>query len=211
MFIKLPVALFVGVATLFSNAALADAIAELKAFYANTQSLRTEFRQLQIDEAGTVSQTLEGRFWMARPQRLRWVYERPYRQEMINDGERFWLYDEDLAQVTVRPTQEALKNAPLLLLSGGPALDEQFEITSLSEAQGMYWVQISPRDEEGDFISARMGLKKGIPSVLELQDSLGQQTRILFMNLQINPRIDPAQFRFTVPEGVEVIGADTAG
>lgn len=184
----------------------ADAISDVRAFYASTRTLQTEFRQLQIDEAGTVSQTLEGRFWMHRPQKLRWVYERPYRQLMVNDGNRFWLYDEDLAQVTVRPSAEALQNAPLLLLSGGPALEQQFELRSLPRESGLDWVEIRPRDDDSDFVTARMGLKHGLPAELDLRDSLGQRTRILFINLRQNPNLDSTRFRFDVPEGVEVIG-----
>ncbi len=198
------------VIVLFSSLASANSVSDLKAFYSKTTSLQTEFRQLQLDEQGVVTQSQEGRFWLQRPQKLRWVYERPYRQVMVNDGERFWLHDDDLAQVTVRPSSEALQNAPLLLLSGGPALEAQFEMTELASKDGLDWVEIKPREKESDFISARMGLRQGIPSVLELADSLGQQTRILFMNLRLNPRIDANQFKFVIPDGVEVIG-DTEG
>lgn len=184
----------------------AGPIEDLQGFYRDTRSLQTEFRQLQIDEEGAVSKTQEGRFWMQRPDRLRWVYERPYRQVLVNDGEQFWLYDEDLAQVTVRPSDEALQNAPMRLLSGGPQLAQQFELQALPDAEGMAWVAIRPRAEEGDFVSARMGLENGLPKVLELRDSLDQRTRILFLNLRRNTAIDAQRFEFTVPEGVEVIG-----
>lgn len=198
--------LLAGIAILFSELAAADAVADLRAFYANTRNLQTEFRQLLIDENGTVSQSQEGRFWLARPGKLRWIYERPYRQEMVNDGQRFWLYDEDLSQVTVRPSAEALQNAPMQLLSGGPGLDEQFTIKALASQDGVDWVEIRPRAAEGDFLSARMGLKNGLPTVLELQDSLGQQTRILFLNMRRNQKVDASRFRFTVPPGVDVVG-----
>lgn len=194
-----------------TTASAVDPVALLQDFYRDTTSVQTEFRQLQIDETGAVSQTLEGRFWMLRPGKLRWVYERPYRQEMVNDGERFWLYDEDLAQVTVRASAEALQNTPLLLLSGGPRLEQQFSLAALPASDGLDWVEIRPRAEEGDFVSARMGLASGLPARLELQDSLGQHTRILFLNLRSNQRIDPARFRFEVPPDVEVIGPETGG
>ncbi len=197
-------------ASLTNTPVYASGVDDLRAFYKSTRSIQTEFRQLQLDEQGVVTRSQEGRFWLQRPHKLRWVYERPYRQVMVNDGGRFWLYDEDLAQVTVRPSEEALHNAPLLLLSGGPELDVQFEIRSLPSAEGMDWVEIKPRAKEGDFVSARMGLKKGLPATLELADSLGQQTRILFMNIRSNTSIDDKQFRFSVPDGVEVIGMESA-
>ena len=191
--------------SLLSPIAQANGVSDLKAFYKNTRSLQTDFRQLQLDEEGVVTRNQEGRFWLQRPQKLRWLYERPYRQLMVNDGKQFWLYDEDLAQVTVRPSNQALQSAPLLLLSGGPELDAQFEMAALPNADGMDWVEIKPRDKEGDFVSARMGLKQGLPAVLELSDSLGQQTRILFFNMRSNINIAAEQFRFVPPEGVEVI------
>lgn len=193
-----------------TTAAYANGVSDLKKFYANTQTLQTEFRQLLLDEQGVVTQSQEGRFWLQRPHKLRWVYERPYRQVMVNDGKNFWLHDDDLAQVTVRSSSEALQNAPLLLLSGGPALDAQFDISALPTVDGVDWVEITPREKEGDFVSARMGLRSGLPEILELADSLGQQTRILFMNLRLNANIEAKQFQFELPEGVEVIGEPTS-
>ena len=184
----------------------AGPIEDLERFYQNTQTLQTEFRQLQIDENGAVSKTQEGRFWMQRPNKLRWVYERPYKQVLVNDGQQFWLYDEDLAQVTVRPSREALQNAPMMLLSGGPELTEKFKLQALPAKDDMTWVGIEPHDKEGDFVAARMGLRNGLPAVLELSDSLDQQTRILFINLRVNQSVDAARFQFVVPEDVEVIG-----
>ena len=195
----------------FPALSFADAIGDLQRFYRETRALQTEFRQLQLDETGTVMKSQEGRFWMQRPEKLRWVYERPYRQVMVNDGKQFWLYDEDLAQVTVRPTSEALQNAPLMLLSGGPELEQQFAMTNLAPRDGLQWVSIKPRAQESDFVEARMALQNGLPHILELQDSLDQSTRILFINLRTNIAIDEKKFVFPIPEGVEVVGTPDAG
>ncbi|MGB1582112.1 MAG: outer-membrane lipoprotein carrier protein LolA, partial [Nevskiales bacterium] len=153
----------------------------------------------------------EGRFWMQRPNKLRWVYERPYKQVLVNDGTQFWLFDEDLAQVTVRPSKEALQNAPMMLLSGGPELTDKFTLEALPAANDMSWVGIEPRDKEGDFVAARMGLRNGLPAILELSDSLDQQTRILFINMRVNNSIAATQFEFVIPADVEVIGEPAAG
>lgn len=189
-----------------SSTAFAEGVTDLRAFYQRTQTLQSEFRQLRIDEQGAVTQSQEGRFWMERPAKLHWVYERPYRQVMVNDGKRFWLYDEDLSQVTVRVSDEALQSAPLLLLGGGPGLDEAFVLAPLPFEEGMDWVGIEPRKTDGDFKRARIALKDGLPRRLELEDSLGQTTRIEFLHLRQNGVIDPARFRFQVPPGTEVVG-----
>ncbi len=48
--------------------------------------------------------------WLARPGTISgWsLYETPYQQLMVCDGEKIWFYDPDLSQVTVRPAAAAL-------------------------------------------------------------------------------------------------------
>jgi outer membrane lipoprotein-sorting protein len=41
---------------------------------------------------------------------------------------------------------------------------------------------------------------------LQLHDQFEQTTDIYFTALQTNPELDPAIFRFTPPEGVDVFG-----
>ena len=185
--------------------ALADSVEVLRGFYARTTTIQTSFVQKIIDESGAVTDVMTGKLWLSRPSQFRWEYVEPYEQVMVNDGLRLWIYDMDLAQVTVRDAAEALAGAPVWLLNGGPALDEQFTLVAEASDDGLAWVRMTPRDESSDFKLARMALENGLPSRLELTDSLGQQTIIRFEGLGANVVIPKERFSFTPPADVEVV------
>jgi outer membrane lipoprotein carrier protein len=186
----------------------ADGVSELQRFYDRLIDLETRFEQTQYDETGKVMQVSLGHFSLARPDRFRWEYTTPYTQTMVSDGRTFWFYDVDLAQVTKRRAAEALQGTPALLLSGGPALTEQFNLKAQGDREGLHWVQMQPKAGNSDFQDVRLGLKDGLPRVMELRDNLGQTTRIRFSDVRLNPGIRPGHFEFRVPQGVEVVDAD---
>lgn len=50
-----------------------------------------------------------------------------------------------------------------------------------------------------------LGFKGSTLSQLQLDDRLGQQTRIDLTGMRINPRLDQVLFRFDPPPGADVI------
>lgn len=192
----------------YTPAFAAEGTVELQRFYDQLRDLDTRFEQTQYDETGKVLMVTLGKFSLARPDRFRWEYITPYMQTMVSDGRTFWFYDVDLAQVTKRRAAEALQGTPALLLSGGPQLAQQFNLTSVGQKDGVAWVRLLPKSTEGDFSEIRLGLKDGLPRTMELRDSLGQNTTIRFTDIRINPGLKPGHFAFEPPKGVEVVDAD---
>jgi chaperone LolA len=124
----------------------------------------------------------------------------------VADGKRVWLYDKDLAQVTVKDQDAALGSTPALMLSSTEPLSKNFKVSEPGERDGLAWVELKPRDDEGSFDSVHLGLADGALKVMEMVDNLGQRTRIEFFALERNGKIDAANFRFTPPQGVDVVG-----
>ena len=180
----------------------------LQRFYTTVHDLETQFEQVQTDEGGKVLQKSSGTFLLLRPARFRWEYTEPYRQTMVSDGQTFWFHDRDLAQVTRRRMADALQGTPALLLSGGPALQQQFSLEDQGQSGELQWVRLQPKGD-GDFTEIRLGLKGGAPQAMELHDKLGQITRIKFTGLRVNPGLKAEQFAFRIPQGAEVV--DDAG
>jgi len=74
-----------------------------------------------------------GTLLLQRPGKFRWDYMQPYKQQIVGDGQRLWIYDVDLEQVIVKPMDAALGDTPALLLSGGGNISERFEISALTD------------------------------------------------------------------------------
>jgi outer membrane lipoprotein carrier protein len=179
--------------------------AALKSFLAETRTFEAAFEQTVEDEKGRHLEGSFGRFYLARPSRFRWSYTVPYVQEIVSDGKQVWIYDSELAQVTVRSAEEALANAPGLLLSTDRPLDAEFDVRDLGRQGELDWVELTPRSADAPFRLIRVGLRGRELAAMELQDGFGQTTRLRFKGAVRNSRIDPGLFVFEPPAGVDVI------
>ena len=201
---------FVIAGLLLLSAAAAQAAegqAQLDRFLNGLSTLRSEFTQTAFDQDGPGEQG-SGTLLISRPGKFRLHYVKPFEQLYVADGKRVWLYDKDLAQVTVKQQAEALGSTPALLLSTTEPLSKSFKVSEGGESDGLAWVELTPRQEDASFESVRLGLADGSLQVMEMEDALGQRTRIEFTRIERNVPLDPSAFRFTPPEGVDVIGED---
>ncbi|WP_028534203.1 outer membrane lipoprotein chaperone LolA [Paludibacterium yongneupense] len=181
----------------------AAAIPQLKAFIAGSSTLAANFTQVvtsknKHDEAsGTLS--------ISRPGRFRWSYDKPYRQLIVGDGKRLWIYDLELAQVTTHPLDAALGSSPAALLAGSNAIERDYVLKEAGKQGAIEWLSASPRKAENTFSGIRMGFRDNSLIEMQLTDNFGNSTHITFTALRKNPALDGALFRFTPPKGVDVI------
>ena len=183
----------------------ARAAARLETALQGLSSFRAEFRQTVTNAEGQQTESAAGTVALARPGRFRWDYREP-EQLIVSDGTTVWLYDADLAQVTVRPAAETLVGTPALLLSGQADLRAEFTVSDGGVDDGLAWSLLSPKDPKSDFRELRVGIAGDELRRMILVDRLGQTTRLDFDRIERNPRLDPAGFGFTPPPGVDVIG-----
>jgi outer membrane lipoprotein carrier protein len=207
--------LFIGVC-FFSLLALpaqaGKALDRLNAFFADTGAMRAKFTQTVEGGAFSQPKLSTGTLMMQRPGRFRWDYKTPYKQLILADGKRLWIYDPDLMQVVVKPLEVALGDTPALLLSseglgGSRSLQERFVITELNHArEGLYWVQLLPRDKNASFQELQLGFGKRYLRRMILVDGFGQKTTLVFSDIEVNAKVKAGSFQFKPPKGVDVIG-----
>jgi outer membrane lipoprotein carrier protein len=190
----------------FASAAHADALERFRSFLATTQSARADFEQHVYGRDGKMTQSSQGSFVFQRPGRFRWTYAKPIDQLIVGDGERVWIYDRDLNQVTVRRISKALGSTPAALLAGSSDVEHAFELSDGGTRDGLEWLEAKPKDPDAGFERIRMGFSATGLAAMELTDNFGQTTRLRFTNVQRNPKVDPAEFRFEPPKGADVLG-----
>lgn len=182
-----------------------SATEQLRDFNRQVQSMQANFEQTLFDAEGEIVQQASGEVYIKRPGKFRWDYVLPAPQQLVADGMRFWIYDSDLEQVTVKSTDEALGTAPALVLTGRRDLNEDFIIKEQGLSEGLNWVELFPRKQDTEFTRVRIGFDPEL-RVMELIDNFGQRTHIRFNDLQRNVAIDNSRFEFNIPPGVDVIG-----
>ncbi len=116
------------------------------------------------------------------------------------------MYDIDLEQVTVKTVDSVLGSTPALLLSSDTPIEQNFTVNELGEEQNLQWVELIPFQKDSGFERIVLAFDETNLVSMELHDSFGQLTRLLFSNIERNPVIDPAIFDFIPPKNIDVIG-----
>ena len=187
-----------------------DAVARVADYLAGVKTLSASFVQVVRDREGRITERATGSLVIARPDRFRWDYRDPYEQVIVADGQRLWLYDSDLQQVTVRGLEEGLGSTPAMLLSGAGRLADSFASLAVDRDGDWTWCRLKPLATTSDFESVSLALNaRGELVTMELADKLGQTTRIDFANVERNVTVDEKLFSFEPPQGADVIGADS--
>ena len=186
--------------------ASAGAIDKLHRFLETTKTLRADFAQMVVAKNGKKPQPSSGVMMVSRPGKFRWQIEKPYNQLLVGDGQKVWIYDPELRQVTVKKVDAALGSTPAALLVGNNNLEKNFNLREAGEREGLEWLEATPKSSDSGFEKLQLGFSGNDLKAMELFDNFGQTTSLLFAHIERNPSLAPAQFRFTPPAGVDVIG-----
>lgn len=190
-----------------AGTAFAGAREDLAAFSGGLKGLDGRFEQKLYDLDGRLKETSTGRVALSAPRLFRWEYATPYEQLIVADGEKVWVFDPDLEQVTVRPQGPEEQNSPLAALVDPAKLERDFNVRDGGEAEGLSWILLSPRDaQQASFSSAKLGFRGQSLVRMEVVDTLGQRTELVFSGWKRNPAFDRTTFRFSPPAGVDVVG-----
>lgn len=197
---------------LVSTAFAATPAERVQAFVEGTQTFKATFTQTIVSKAGKADgsgrkkQVSSGSVLLSRPGKFRWTVDKPYPQLMVGDGQKVWLYDPDLRQVTVRRMGETLTGTPAALLAGDNAIEKSFELSDGGTRDGIDWVLAVPRGKDTSFSRILLGFKGTVLQAMEMHDNFGQVTNIVFSGQERNPVIAASQFKFTAPAGADVVG-----
>lgn len=187
-----------------SFAARADAVATLKDFVSDVRSGRAAFTQTVVSPDGAKKKASSGTFEFLRPNRFRFAYDKPFEQLIVADGQKVWVHDVELNQVTSRRLAQALGATPAVILAGG-SLDKDFVLAAEPAREGLEWVKATPKATDSTFQAVRIGFKGPELAVIEIADNFGQLSLLRFSQFAANVPIAPERFRFTPPAGADVI------
>lgn len=186
--------------------AAADPLASLRNYLEGLNTLAAEFEQQVLNGDGELIELATGTVQLKKPGQFRWNYTEPYERVVVADGERVWVYEADLDQVTVRRLDDGLGETPAALLTGDTGALDQFEYVTDFSADQLDWITLRPRAADGDFSAITLGFAAGELQQLELRDRLGQRTQLRLSNIVSDVSIADDAFVFVVPENADVIG-----
>ena len=195
-----------GACLLVAQLANAGAIDKLHQFLESTRTLRADFAQTVVARNGRQGQVSSGVMIISRPGKFRWQIDKPYAQLLVGDGEKIWIHDPDLRQVTVRKAGPTLGGTPAALLAGDSRIEKDFSLREAGERDGLECVEAVPKAADSGFEKVSLGFAGDELRAMILLDSLGQTSSLVFAGIERNPQLAPSLFRFTPPANTDVIG-----
>lgn len=199
--------------------AQADGVDTLRSFVKDVNSGRGSFTQVVTSPDGKRVRKSSGSLEFQRPNKFRFTYQTPAEQVIVGDGQKVWMWDADLNQVTVRPMTQAMGSTPAALLAGG-SLEKDFVLKNVAASSSnaaaatsagsqlsstIEWVEALPRNKDGQFQSVRVGFRGPNLAALEILDSFGQRSRLDFAQFEGKVTLPAARFQFTPPTGADVL------
>lgn len=173
----------------------AEVIEKVNAYFNDMTNIEGEF--LQTDPDG---KTKKGYFYLERPGKVRFDYNRPSRQKIISDGEYLAIEDHDLNTADRYP----LGSTPFrLLLKDQVDLANDANIIAIDMGDDLAVLTLQDKENQG---RGEIRLFFSWPEVQLTQwiisDAQGLDTRIELGELKVDEKPDPKLFTFTKSIGL---------
>ncbi len=218
---KIAMGLLVTILTAVAMGATAQSVtnngmASLEKFVSETRSGRADFVQTVTSpsRSGETSKVKKstGTFEFSRPNRFRFFYQKPFEQTIVADGETLWLHDVDLNQVTARKLAQVLNGTPAAVIAAAAnlkGLQSDFTLSALPEKSGLQWVIATPKTRDGQVQNISVGFRSTAQgselASLDILDSFGQRSVMIFSRFEANPVFSAGHFQFKPPAGADVL------
>lgn len=168
------------------------------------RSMTANFNQVVKAKQREVSRSM-GNMALERPGRFRWQTKEPMEQLVVADGQKMWVYDVDLEQVTVKKQEKGLGGTAALFLSGyNDTVTRDFDVTQQTQGQVTVF-DLKSKSSKANFQRIKLMFTQDKLTGLELHDQLGQTTLVKLVQIKSNPKLDAKLFQFKPPKGVDVV------
>lgn len=197
-----------------AGSCLEGAVAAVQRRYEDVRDLSARFEQTTrpASLAGQPQEpeTSSGRVVLAKPGKMRWVYEEPKKSLVVSDGKTLWLYDPEFGEAQRLPmTQGYLSGAAAQFLLGAGDLRRDFDVSAVECGPDAARLELVPREPATyEKIFLLVDPRTGDVRRTRIVDLLGNVSVVAFHDVKRNTDPAPGTFRFEPPKGVKVIDVE---
>ena len=171
-----------------------------------------DFSQTSSIKAMEITDSASGRAFFKRSGKMRWEYETPDRQIIITDGKTLWVFRPEDNQVMIGKAPSFFKGGKgFSFLSDMKVIKEKFDMVLEKETkEGFFVLKLLPREKTYDIVEIYLWISRNTFDVVRIltYNSYGDETRIVFNNIQLKQNLDDSLFGFEISEGIEVLNLD---
>lgn len=167
-------------------------------------TMTADFTQVVKAKKKAVSSS-SGTMALQRPGRFRWKTSEPMEQLIVADGQKMWIYDIELEQVSVKKQEKGLGGTAALFLSGyDNQVTKDFDVSEKDDGKLMVF-DLKAKANKENFQRIKLIFNKDQLTGLELYDQLGQITYVKLSQIKANAKLASKLFQFKPPKGVDVV------
>ncbi len=181
--------------------------------YNHLRSLQAEFTE--IYRGAGMERTESGTVWLKKPGKMRWEYRSPRDKLFLSDGKDAWFYvpgERQVRRTAVKKLDDL--RSPLAFLLGKTKLEKELQGLSLAPdvapvAAGDLVLRGVPKSlaDRVSQVLLEITPEHWISRIL-IEEVDGSVTEYRFNSQREDVAVPDQQFRFAVPDGVEVIDGD---
>ncbi len=177
----------------------------------------------QIQNTGNKTKEFTGTFSFSKPNKFIWEYQKPFKQVIQSDGNKLYIYDKDLQQVTVKNADEAISASPIAVFLNDKSWTKYFTYNISTNSSNVkispnqldkldkqlitninQWIILKPRDKDSIYQYLTIGVLNYLPRILIFQDNLGNNGVIQINNLN-SQKFSTEHFKFIMPKNIDVL------
>lgn len=202
--------------SLLNSVAVADELTpmekavKLQGAYDSTTSFSADFRQTTSMKLSRRERHGQGALLIKKPGLMRWDYQKPEHQVLINDGEVMSMYFAGAEQMIIMPAQEYLQSdVTYAFFAGTGDIMRDFAVSAVGEDYCCVPVpdlKLAPRQAHPQVDYLYIWLNEDfMASRMQIVDHYGSITDLTFTNIKLNMPVNPDRFKFVPPEGTEIV------
>ncbi len=145
-----------------------------------------------------------------KPGKMRWELANGDREVIVSDGKTLWMYRPEDQQVLRMPFDSAFRSStPISFLTGVGKIAENFRVAFEGAEDGRLRLRLEPKRQEADVGVLWLLVDATSFDIVgaEVQDPLGNRSKLTFQNVRRNQGLSDTLFEFAVPAGVDVLEA----
>ncbi len=178
---------------------------QLQQQLASIHTMQADFTQTTTAN-GKIVQQSNGNMALSRPDKFYWRIHGLSDQTIVANGKTLWIYDKDLAQVTVQSMQHLQPDVPGLLLAGSfDYIQQHYTVERVKHNGSQQTFKLIPLAKQAAFQYALLTINNHMPQQLQFIDQLDQITTLRFTQVNLNKPLAATLFEFVPPTGVDVI------
>ena len=178
----------------------------ITSYFEKPKTLQANFIQHILDENNRIVESMNGKFYVDKPQKVRWEYLEPYEQIFLADGINFISYDIDLNQVIIKSQKQIFNQSQVVLFLNDDELLEYYKIEKISQEADIFWITLKSVEDNQPNNQFLLGFSEGLLVQILLVDTIGQTININIKDIKINEPIPASLFNLEIPNGTDVIG-----